>query len=125
MAEPVPALQTQTETPARFSPAQVIIIKIVVMTLFTLALGFAQGASSHTYQPEFFAGFHTGLLHGMLMPAALPSLLMGHDLPLFAPSNSGRTYKIGCLLGLNTCGTFFFGISFWQPRQRRHDRKAE
>ena len=53
------------------------------------------------------------------MPAALPGLLMGNDLPIYAPNNSGRAYKIGYILGLNSCGTCFFGIAFWQPRRQR------
>ena len=61
------------------------------------------------------AGFRTGLLEGALMPAALPGLLGGKDLPIFAPNNVGRGYKIGYILGLNTCGTFFYGVAFWQP----------
>ena len=60
-----------------------------------------------------------GVLHGMLMPAALPGLLMGNDLPIYAPNNTGRTYNIGYAFGVNCCGTLFFGISFWQPRRWR------
>ncbi len=113
MADPI-------QDPARFSKAKVIAIKIIALTLFTVALGFAQGwASTRTYKPEPVAGFHLGLLHGMLMPAALPGLVMGHDLPIYAPNNSGRSYNIGYILGINTCGTIFFGIGFWQPRRRR------
>ena len=105
---------------------QLIVIKIIVLTAFTVALGFAQGwASTHTYKPEHVAGFHLGLLHGMLMPAALPGLIMGHDLPIYAPSNSGRPYNIGYILGINACGTIFFGVSFWQPRRFRQPRNAE
>jgi hypothetical protein len=76
-------------------------------------------ASTRCYQPDFVAGFRTGLLEGALMPAALPGLLGGKDLPIFAPNNVGRGYKIGYILGLNTCGTFFYGVAFWQPRRRR------
>ena len=93
MAESVPEPMAipQVAAPDRFSKAKVIIIKIIVLTALTLALGFAQGwASSRCYKPDHVAGFHMGLLHGMLMPAALPGLLMGQDLPIYAPNNSGR-----------------------------------
>ena len=97
-----------------------IVIKIIALTAISLGLGFTHTwASSRFYQADYVAGFHTGLLEGALMPAALPGLLMGHDLPIYAPNNLGRPYKIGYILGLNTCGTFFFGVAFWQPRRFR------
>ena len=113
MAEPKAA------APARFSEAKVMAVKIIALTALGVALGLTQGwALSRTYQPGRVAGFRLGILHGMLMPAALPGLLMGHDLPIYAPDNSGRPYNIGYILGINTCGTIFFGIGFWQPRRR-------
>ena len=117
MPEPV---QVQVATPAGPSKAKVIVIKIIALTAISLGLVFAQGwAAPRYYQPDYVAGFYTGMLEGALMPAALPGLLAGHDLPIYAPNNLGRAYKIGYILGLNTCGTFFFGVAFWQPRQRR------
>ena len=117
MAEPIPA---QVATPARLSKAKVIFIKIIALTAISLALIFGQGwAAPRYYQPDYVAGFYTGLLEGALMPAALPGLLGGHDVPIYAPNNLGRPYKIGYILGLNTCGTLFFGVAFWQPRKRR------
>lgn len=109
-----------TPAPAPLSKTKVIVIKIIALTAISLGLGFAQNwASSRYYQPEYVAGFRTGLLEGALMPAALPGLLLGHDLPIYAANNTGRGYRIGYILGLNTCGTFFFGVAFWQPRRRR------
>ena len=103
------------------SKKKVFIVKLVALTAISLALVFAQGwAAPRYYQPDYVAGFYTGMLEGALMPAALPGLLGGHDVPIYAPNNDGRGYKIGYILGLNTCGTFFFGVAFWQPRQRRN-----
>ena len=117
MAEPT---QAPDPTPARMSKTKVIVIKIIALTAISLALIFAQGwAAPRYYQPDYVAGFYTGLLEGALMPAALPGLLGGHDVPIYAPNNMGRGYKIGYILGLNTCGTLFFGVAFWQPRKRR------
>ena len=96
-----------------------LLLKIVLLTILSVALGWAQGwAASRTYKPEHVGGFHTGLLHGLLMPAALPGLLLGQNLPIYAPNNSGRAYNIGYIFGINTCGTLFFGISFWQRQGR-------
>jgi hypothetical protein len=109
----------ETDAPAHFCKTRLIVIKIIVLTALTVALGLGQGwASSRLYQPDYVAGFHVGLLEGALMPAALPGLLMGQDLPIYAPNNSGRLYNIGYILGINTCGTLFFGIAFFQPRRR-------
>lgn len=102
------------------SKAKELTIKIVALTLLGVALGCAQGwASSRCYKPDRVAGFNVGVMHGIMMPAALPGLLMGNNLPIYAPNNSGRTYNIGFAVGVNCCGTLFFGISFWQPRRRR------
>ena len=121
MAEPLqPQRATPyVATPPRPSRAKVIIIKIIVLTVLSVALGVAQAwAASRDYKLDRVAGFHRGILHGMLMPAALPGLLMGNDLPIYAPNNSGRPYNIGYIFGINLCGTIFFGIGFWQPRRR-------
>ena len=117
MVEPV---QEQVSTSAGPSKAKVIVIKFIALTVISLGLIFAQGwAAPRYYQSDYVAGFGTGLLEGALMPAALPGLLTGHDLPIYAPNNVGRSYEIGYILGLNACGTIFFGVAFWQPRRRR------
>jgi len=112
--------QAPAAAPADLSPAKVIFIKFIALTAISLTLIFAQSwAAPRYYQPDYVAGFYTGLLEGALMPAALPGLLGGKDVPIYAPNNVGRGYKIGYILGLNTCGTFFFGVAFWQPRRRK------
>ena len=123
MVKPV---QEQATSPARMSKAKLIIIKVIVLTAISLGLGFTHNwASSRYYKPDYVAGFRTGLLEGALMPAALPGLVRGYDLPIYAPNNLGRPYKIGYILGLNTCGTVFFGVAFWQPRRFRQTGNAE
>ena len=62
------------------------------------------------------------LLHGALMPLALPNLLVGRDVPIYAEHNTGRTYKLGYTAGVNGCGLLFFGFFF--RRLARWRRRA-
>jgi hypothetical protein len=106
-------------TPPSSSKARGQAIKIAALVLMSLALGFGYDrAAPRTYAPERVAGFFSGMMHGALMPAALPTLVFGKDLPIYAPNNVGRGYNIGFILGLNACGTLFFGIGFWKPKNR-------
>ena len=59
-------------------------------------------------------GFKAGLLHGALMPLALPNLAVGDDVTIYATPNTGRLYKLGYTVGVNGCGLFFFGLFFWR-----------
>lgn len=87
------------------------------MVVFVAVLAHLQGwAAKSSYKPENVAHFKMGIVHGILMPAAFPALIAGHDMPIYAPNNTGRNYKIGYILGINTCGTMFFAIAFWHPR---------
>ena len=71
----------------------------------------------HNEQPS---GFAQGVVHGALMPLALPNLVMGDDVNIYAANNTGRTYKLGYIAGVNVCGLIFFGYVFWRWR-RLHD----
>ena len=71
------------------------------------------------------AGFARGLLQGALMPLAMPNLLAGSDVAIYATHNTGRTYKLGYSMGVNLCGLLFFGLFFWRVgRWRRNVREA-
>jgi hypothetical protein len=61
-------------------------------------------------------GFSYGVMHGAMMPIALPTLVMGKDVTIFAANNSGRPYKIGYICGINLCGLVFFGLAFYRPK---------
>ena len=65
------------------------------------------------------AGFCQGMLQGALMPMAMPSLLVGRDVTIYAENNTGRTYKLGYTAGVNACGALFFGYAFWRWRRLR------
>lgn len=67
------------------------------------------------------AGFARGMLQGALMPGALPNLLVGNDVVIYAPNNTGRTYKLGYTCGVNACGALFFGWFFWRVSKWRKE----
>lgn len=117
MIETVSKPANVSTPPRRMTRLQFIILKSVVMVIFVAILADLQGwAAKNSYKADERADFKTGILHGALMPAAFPALLAGHDLPIYASNNSGRNYKIGYILGLNTCGALFFAIAYWHPR---------
>lgn len=81
-----------------------------------LVLGFAYDwAAPRLYRPEARPGFWLGTVHGALMPVALPSLLLGKEVPIYAPQGDARPYKLGYIAGINLCGLLFFGLAFRQP----------
>lgn len=120
MTESEPIAAPPVAAPVRPVRVKLIVTKFIALTALTVALAMLQGwAAPRLYKPDRVAGFRTGLLEGALMPAALPGLLTGHDLPIYASNNSGRGYNIGFILGLNACGTLFFGLCFWGLRGPR------
>jgi hypothetical protein len=72
------------------------------------------------------AGFAQGLVQGAMMPCALPNLLVGIDVPIYAQNNTGLSYKLGYTVGVNGCGAIFFGIFFWRLNRwkKRNDAPA-
>jgi hypothetical protein len=69
-------------------------------------------ASPLVYPKDRPLGFAFGFAHGGLMPMALPSLVIGKNVPIFADNNNGRFYKLGYICGINVCGLVFFGFGF-------------
>ena len=93
--------------------------RIAVFLIASALLGWFYGwASPQAFPKNKTAGFSYGMLHGALMPLALPSLVMGKDVEIFAADNSGRYYKIGYICGINLCGFAFFGPLFWRPAKK-------
>ncbi len=93
--------------------------KIITFIVLAVVFGwvFAR-VSPHMFPRDEKPGFTYGLLHGGLMPMALPSLMLGQDVEIFASNNSGRGYKIGYICGINLCGLIFFGSAFWNPKKK-------
>ena len=96
-----------------------LLVKAVVLISLGLLLGAAYDwAAPRMYGQDRVPGFRLGMLHGALMPVALPTLLMGRDVPIYAATNTGRLYKLGYIAGINLCGMAFFGAAFRRPRCR-------
>jgi hypothetical protein len=103
--------------PARF---RFWAVKLATLILAGLLFGWGYNwAAPRFYRPEQIAGFWLGTLHGALMPIALPSLLLGNDVPIYAPNSNGRSYKLGYIAGINGCGFVFFGLAFWRPNRQQ------
>ena len=97
-----------------------VITRILSILAVAIALGFAMrhlsAAIDRSNRP---AGFFRGMLQGALMPAALPNLLVGNDVIIYAQNNTGVTYKLGYTCGVNACGALFFGLFFWRLNRWR------
>ena len=89
-----------------------------------LAWGISRSASADS-RNHHVAGFGRGVLHGALMPLALPNLLLGSDVTIYASNNTGRTYKLGYTLGVNGCGLLFFGFFFWRVNRWKKGARGE
>ncbi len=82
---------------------------VAVCTFFAILFTWLLRVSNRSLSDTKPAGFGMGVLHGICMPAALPYLLIGHDVPIFAEHSTGRTYKLGITVGINTAGFIFIG----------------
>ena len=93
--------------------------RIFLRLIFFLILAFTIGAilnrvSSTLERDARPAGFGRGVLQGVLMPMALPNLLVGRDVTIYSSNNTGVRYKLGYTFGVNGCGAIFFGFFFWR-----------
>ena len=117
-------LQTQVKAPASArSFARILGRLVILLMVAALMIGVVNRSSRRLDLTSEPAGFGRGLLHGALMPMALPNLIIGQDVTIYAPSNTGRPYKLGYTVGVNGCGALFFGMFFWRiTRWRRQLR---
>jgi hypothetical protein len=100
--------------------------KIATFVIASMLLGWFYGwVSPWAFPKNKTSGFSYGMLHGAMMPMALPSLVMGKDVEIFATDNSGRLYKIGYICGINLCGLAFFGPIFWRPKIKLGNHKNQ
>jgi hypothetical protein len=106
--------------PARGRPSRLRgwAVKVGRLLLVGVLFGWAYAwAAPKAYRADAVPGFWMGCAHGGLMPIALPALLMGRDVPIYAERNTGRPYKLGYIAGINLCGFVFFGLLFLNPRR--------
>ncbi len=95
------------------------LFKVARFIVITALFGWFYGwASPHCFPGQQRAGFSWGMLHGALMPMALPSLVMGEDVEIYDATNTGRFYKLGYIVGINLCGLVFFGSIFFSPPKK-------
>lgn len=101
-----------------------ILLRVTLIILVTYGFGWALNRSATRSEGREAAGFGRGMLHGALMPGALPTLLLGQDVVIYANHNSGRLYKLGYTCGVNACGAFFFGSFYWRLNRWRKNYGA-
>ena len=107
---------TITDRPRRGLGLRRWVRKAATLAVTTLAFGYLYGwAAPWAFPQTGEMGFGRGALHGALLPLALPSLLLGKEVPIYAVQGGGRHYKIGYIVGINLCGLAFFGPLFWRP----------
>jgi len=114
-------LTTQVKHWLQRQTFRTILRRIVFVIVFTIAF---TALLNRPVPLKQAAGFGRGVLDGALMPGALPPLLMGRDVTIYAANNSGRLYKLGYTAGVNGCGALFFGIIYWRViRWRKQARQ--
>jgi len=91
------------------------VIKIAALVVISLALASAMtGPRPGLMRPSGCVAFFTGMMHGALMPPPCRPWYSGKDLPILPRTMLDEATKIGFILGLNTCGTLFFGVGFYK-----------
>jgi len=105
--------------------ARRVLLRVATVLAAMFILGYVMHRLSYTLERSPHpAGFSQGLLQGALMPAAWPNLLVGNDVIIYAPHNTGLTYKLGYTFGVNICGAFFFGMFFLRLSRWRNRRNG-
>jgi hypothetical protein len=90
-------------------------LRLAIFLLLAFTIGAVLNRISSTLERDARpAGFSRGVLQGALMPMALPNLLVGRDVAIYAVKNTGLHYKLGYTAGVNSCGAIFFGFVFWR-----------
>ena len=108
-------------TPHAISPVRKfggVLVRIAGFVLMAYLMGAAMDWSARRTRPDLRAGFWWGFVHGALMPATMPTLLLGKDVAIYAPYNTGVGYKLGYTMGVNGCGALFFGLAFYRPKPK-------
>jgi ABC-type spermidine/putrescine transport system permease subunit II len=117
--------QTQAKAPLLAQTISRLLLRALTIAAVAVTLGWVVQRSSALLDRDASpAGFARGMLHGAIMPMAMPNLIIGQDVTLYAPNNTGRLYKLGYTAGVNACGLLFFGYFFWRVNRTRRDLQA-
>ena len=73
--------------------ARKLSLLLLLLLLPLLLSGCLPGLAAYT--PERPAGFLNGVVHGWFAPVSLILELIGMDVTMFAPVNTGLTYELG------------------------------
>lgn len=99
-----------------------LLAHLAIVAVVAVSLGWVvQRSSAALDRDPSPAGFARGMLHGAIMPMAMPNLIVGLDVTLYAPNNTGRSYKLGYTAGVNVCGLIFFSYFSWRIRSARRE----
>jgi hypothetical protein len=93
--------------------AKKIFLRVLLGLIITFSVSFLLNASARLSR-NGPPGFPAGMVHGILMPVALPALIVGKDVIIYTTPNAGRSYDLGYTVGVNGCGALFFGIFYWR-----------
>jgi hypothetical protein len=106
--------------------AALLSIRLALIIIITYGFGWVlhKSATSADARPHT-AGFGKGMLHGALMPGAMPSLIFGKDVVIYSENNNGRFYKLGYTCGVNAMGAFFFGSFYLRLSRWRKNYAAK
>jgi hypothetical protein len=112
MAEAEPARQVSRSRAGRWVVRLVVVVAGLWVSGWLLNRLATRPGGGGAERP----GFASGMAHGALMPMALPRLLAGGEVRIYAVENAGRFYDLGYTCGVNVSGAFFFGLMY---RRRR------
>lgn len=113
-----------TATQDKVRPARAgmrILTRAASFLLLAAVIGLVLNRISATLEKSALrVGFTRGVVQGALMPMSFPNLLVGRDITIYSPNNTGVSYKLGYTTGVNACGALFFGVLFWRWNRFRN-----
>ena len=113
--------QSTANDPTQPRRRRSILVRIGSVILLAFAIGWTLNRLAERLdRSQRTAGFARGLLQGAMMPAAMPNLLIGHDVAIYTTNNNGVFYKLGYTMGVNGCGAIFFGMFYWRLKRWRN-----
>jgi hypothetical protein len=121
-----PPEASQANSQNRVFRALRLTLRLALIIIITYGFGWVlnKSATSADARPRA-AGFGKGMLHGALMPGAMPTLLLGKNVVIYSENNNGRLYHLGYTCGVNAMGAFFFGSFYFRLSRWRKSYVAK